>query len=183
MSPRTKPSLAAVVLNVCLFFSCFASPALAQQGQAQVQQLVESGKITSQQAQQATEALEKGQINPEAVKQLQNEGKLGALTPAEIEAGKKILEQTQEGDQPQPPEPPRQEEPPQQTEEEFLKKISVGQRPALTIFGHELFSRPPSTFAPISAIPVSNNYIIGPGDEVKVLMWGRLQSSNPFESE
>jgi protein involved in polysaccharide export with SLBB domain len=66
-------------------------------------------------------------------------------------------------------------------EEDFFQKISVPEPPSLEIFGHKLFSHPPSTFAPIKAMPVSNEYVIGPGDEIKILMWGRLDASYSLE--
>ncbi|MGD0074013.1 MAG: SLBB domain-containing protein [Candidatus Binataceae bacterium] len=46
----------------------------------------------------------------------------------------------------------------------------------LTQFGYSLFtsSSTMSTFAPVDNVPVGNDYIIGPGDELDVLMWGRL---------
>jgi protein involved in polysaccharide export with SLBB domain len=46
----------------------------------------------------------------------------------------------------------------------------------LKLFGHEVFSRLPGTFAPPTSIPVSEDYLVGPGDEIKVLMWGRIDA-------
>ncbi|MCD4689924.1 SLBB domain-containing protein [bacterium] len=40
-------------------------------------------------------------------------------------------------------------------------------------FGYELFAGAPTTFAPATDIPVSDDYIIGPGDEVHVQLYGR----------
>ncbi|SEB84028.1 SLBB domain-containing protein [Terriglobus roseus] len=42
----------------------------------------------------------------------------------------------------------------------------------LPIFGQDLFSKPPSTFAPVDQIPVTPDYVLGPGDEVLLRMWG-----------
>ncbi|MFC1799001.1 SLBB domain-containing protein, partial [Thermodesulfobacteriota bacterium] len=39
----------------------------------------------------------------------------------------------------------------------------------------------PETFEPIKTAPVSNDYIIGPGDEIKILMWGRLDATYSLE--
>ncbi|RBW48274.1 SLBB domain-containing protein [Marinobacter sp. F3R11] len=39
-------------------------------------------------------------------------------------------------------------------------------------YGYELFEGKPSTFAPVTEIPVPTNYILGPGDELKVQLWG-----------
>ncbi|MCD6307177.1 MAG: SLBB domain-containing protein [Deltaproteobacteria bacterium] len=57
----------------------------------------------------------------------------------------------------------------------FKTKLYEG-RPELEIFGHKLFAEPPSTFAPVKDMPVSEDYVIGPGDEIKILMWGRLDA-------
>jgi hypothetical protein len=46
----------------------------------------------------------------------------------------------------------------------------------LQLFGHEIFSRPPETFAPPSSVPVTEDYVVGPGDEIKVMMWGRIDA-------
>lgn len=40
-------------------------------------------------------------------------------------------------------------------------------------FGYELFAGAPTTFAPATDIPVSADYIIGPGDEVRVQLYGK----------
>jgi len=179
--------LNAVILFVAAcILSCLPSCLVfAQEVPGGVQQLIESGKITPQQAQEANKAYEKGEATPEALRRFQQEGKLGTLSPEEIRAGKRIMEEMKQVRE-KPPEPavekaeqPIGEERPEQDEEdeeEFFKKGITKPRPRLTIFGHELFRRPPSTFAPISAIPVSNDYVIGPGDEIKVLMWGRLDA-------
>jgi protein involved in polysaccharide export with SLBB domain len=47
----------------------------------------------------------------------------------------------------------------------------------LPIFGHELFKTPPSTFAPADQIPASPEYIVGPGDEVLLRIWGHTNQN------
>ncbi len=47
----------------------------------------------------------------------------------------------------------------------------------LPIFGHELFRTPPSTFAPADQIPASPDYIVGPGDEVLLRIWGHTNQN------
>ncbi|HYC48506.1 MAG TPA: SLBB domain-containing protein [Burkholderiales bacterium] len=49
---------------------------------------------------------------------------------------------------------------------------SVGRQ--LPIFGHDLFDTAPSTFAPVDEVPVTQDYVIGPGDEVHVRAWGQV---------
>jgi polysaccharide biosynthesis/export protein len=43
---------------------------------------------------------------------------------------------------------------------------------ALQPFGYDLFSRPRSTFAPVTDIPVPIDYVLGPGDNVYVQLFG-----------
>ncbi len=42
-------------------------------------------------------------------------------------------------------------------------------------FGYELFSRPPSTFAPVDQVPVGPDYVIGPDDEIRIAVWGKVE--------
>jgi polysaccharide export outer membrane protein len=47
----------------------------------------------------------------------------------------------------------------------------------LVQFGYELFAGSPTTFAPATDIPVSSDYIIGPGDEIHVQLYGKTNFS------
>jgi len=47
---------------------------------------------------------------------------------------------------------------------------------ALQLFGYDLFSGVPESFSPPTNVPVTDDYIVGPGDEIKVLMWGRIDA-------
>lgn len=49
---------------------------------------------------------------------------------------------------------------------------SVGR--VLPMYGYNLFSQPPSTFAPVGNIPVPQDYVIGPGDEIVLTGWGQV---------
>src|SRR5271156_1752010 len=62
-------------------------------------------------------------------------------------------------------------EPPPSEFEEFVAS-SVGRR--LPIYGHNLFDHVPSTFAPLDRIPVTDDYQIGPGDEILIRAWGQI---------
>jgi polysaccharide export outer membrane protein len=44
----------------------------------------------------------------------------------------------------------------------------------LDLFGQSLFRNVPSTFAPVDRIPVTPEYLIGPGDELLVRAWGQI---------
>jgi len=61
--------------------------------------------------------------------------------------------------------------------ERYLSASSPAE-PAVTLkpFGYDLFTGP--TLNPSADLPVSNDYIIGPGDEVSVLLWGRINGEH-----
>jgi protein involved in polysaccharide export with SLBB domain len=42
-------------------------------------------------------------------------------------------------------------------------------------FGYDLFRLAPETFAPTDMVPVGPSYVIGPGDEVRVSVWGKVE--------
>ncbi len=43
----------------------------------------------------------------------------------------------------------------------------------LALFGYDIFTRVPGTIAPVEGIPVPQNYIIGPGDNLIVQLYGK----------
>lgn len=49
---------------------------------------------------------------------------------------------------------------------------STGQ--TLPLYGYNLFQGAPSTFAPVENVPVTPEYIIGPGDELLIRAWGQI---------
>lgn len=44
----------------------------------------------------------------------------------------------------------------------------------LPMYGYDLFDDVPTTFAPVDRIPVTADYVIGPGDEVLIRTWGQV---------
>jgi protein involved in polysaccharide export with SLBB domain len=61
------------------------------------------------------------------------------------------------------------------TEFEQIVADTVG-RP-LPLFGQSLFVQAPSTFAPIDWMQVPSDYVIGPGDELQIKVWGQVEAS------
>jgi polysaccharide export outer membrane protein len=59
-----------------------------------------------------------------------------------------------------------------------LAAASVGR--VLPIYGIGLFANVPSTFAPVDRIPVTPEYVIGPGDELLIRMWGQVTLDGHF---
>lgn len=44
----------------------------------------------------------------------------------------------------------------------------------LPIYGASLFQNVPSTFSPLDNSPVPSDYVLGPGDEVRIRVWGQV---------
>ena len=57
---------------------------------------------------------------------------------------------------------------------EFQKFVASGIGQVLPIYGANLFRQVPSTFAPIDMAPVPSDFVIGPGDELRIRVWGQL---------
>ncbi|MDB9706660.1 SLBB domain-containing protein [Porticoccaceae bacterium] len=48
-------------------------------------------------------------------------------------------------------------------------------------FGYDLFAGSPNTFAPVTNVPVSPNYLLGPGDVLQVMLYGKTNSAFGLE--
>jgi protein involved in polysaccharide export with SLBB domain len=57
---------------------------------------------------------------------------------------------------------------------EFQKFVASTTGQILPIFGANLFRRVPSTFAPVDLAPVPPDFVVGPGDELRIRVWGQL---------
>jgi hypothetical protein len=82
-----------------------------------------------------------------------------------VPPGQEILDQQREMQnqmlmnlQPLPPLPP-------EPDIEFQEFVASSLGYSLNVFGHDLFEDVPSTFAPLDRVPVTPDYLIGPGDE------------------
>ena len=69
-----------------------------------------------------------------------------------------------------PPDPPT----------EFQKMVSSSTGKMLPIYGAQLFRGGPSTFAPLDRVPVTPDYVIGPGDELLIQVWGQVRLNSHF---
>ena len=67
----------------------------------------------------------------------------------------------------QPPLPPEPPSPFQQ-----MVEATTGEK--LEIYGVSLFRRVPTTFAPVQNVPVGPGYVMGPGDEIALLLSGQI---------
>src|SRR3984885_14549767 len=57
---------------------------------------------------------------------------------------------------------------------EFQQMIANSIGKMLPIYGVNLFLNPPSTFAPLNIVPVTPDYVVGPGDELLIQVWGQV---------
>lgn len=63
---------------------------------------------------------------------------------------------------------------------EFQQAIANSIGKMLPIYGASLFRNPPSTFAPLNLVPVTPDYVIGPGDELLIQLWGQVTLNSRF---
>lgn len=63
---------------------------------------------------------------------------------------------------------------------EFQQVVAASSGRVLPIFGIDLFNSTPSTFAPVDNIPVTPDYVIGPGDEIRLQIWGQVNQRGSF---
>lgn len=57
---------------------------------------------------------------------------------------------------------------------EFQMFVSASLGKELPLYGHDLFVDAPNTFSPLENIPVTADYVIGPGDELQIHGWGQV---------
>ena len=63
---------------------------------------------------------------------------------------------------------------------EFQMMVANSTGKMLPIFGAKLFRVPPSTFAPLDMVPVTPDYVVGPGDELLIQVWGQVTLNSRF---
>ena len=63
---------------------------------------------------------------------------------------------------------------------EFQQLIANSIGKMLPIYGVNLFRNLPSTFAPLNLVPVTPDYVVGPGDELLIQMWGQVTLNGRF---
>lgn len=79
------------------------------------------------------------------------------------------------GTQDAPPFPsPADRKPQTEPPTDFQRFVASSIGEILPLFGSDLFGDVPTTFAPLDRIPVSSDYVIGPGDEIVLRIWGQV---------
>ena len=66
---------------------------------------------------------------------------------------------------------------PTRSETEFEQMVADSLGRPLPLFGQSLFVQAPSTFAPVDFMEIPSDYIIGPGDELQVKVWGQIEAN------
>ncbi|EKO3586393.1 SLBB domain-containing protein [Vibrio metschnikovii] len=67
---------------------------------------------------------------------------------------------------------------PDKAEQHPLNKQDQEKEPELKRFGLDLFAASPTTFAPVSDVPVPSDYRVGPNDEIIVQLFGKDNSTH-----
>jgi len=63
-------------------------------------------------------------------------------------------------------------------EDDLLNPIVSAKFPSgLKQFGYDVFNQLALTFTPLTNVPVAGDYILGPGDELKIYLWGNIQQN------
>jgi protein involved in polysaccharide export with SLBB domain len=70
-----------------------------------------------------------------------------------------------------------QTETPLRPETEFEQMVADSVGRVLPLFGQSLFRQTPSTFSPADWVQVPSDYIIGPGDELQIKVWGQVEAN------
>ena len=68
----------------------------------------------------------------------------------------------------------------QQPPTEFQRLVVDSIGSSLPIFGADLFTNVPDTFAHLNDIPVGADYVIGPGDELRIQVFGQINQQGSF---
>lgn len=116
---------------------------------------------------------EPGAVAPPTDVRADDRQRLNVQVPGEIRTGGEPLRGelvTPRGEGMQSP--PFPQPPAELTEFQQFVYASTGR--VLPIYGRQLFDNVPSTFAPVDRIPVTADYVIGPGDEILIRGWGQI---------
>jgi len=153
---------------------------LPPQQQAEIQK-----KLSPQQQKAAQEVIQqKGGLTPEAVEILKTMPEFQGLTPDDIMKGKEAIEK-KEAIKKDEPQLPKEKIVISKDEEKSIfgryrtiakyQEISTNLMP----FGYEFFrDAAVKVITDRKDIPAPASYVVGPGDEVKILLWGRINADH-----
>jgi len=116
-------------------------------------------------------------LTPEGVEAIRNDPQFKDIKPEEVGEGKALLK-SKEVKAPEPGKPqaapgaPEAAKPASLFERYLSDSSALDVSTALKPFGYELFQNTQVNSA--NDLPVASDYVVGPGDEVNVLVWGRI---------
>jgi len=64
---------------------------------------------------------------------------------------------------------------PLKTKSEFERYAEDATGRRLPVYGRQMFDEVPTTFAPLENVPVPADYVLGPGDELLIRAWGKVE--------
>lgn len=64
---------------------------------------------------------------------------------------------------------------PLRTRSEFEQFAEDATGRPLPVYGRRLFDEVPTTFSPVEHVPVPANYVVGPGDQLLIRAWGKIE--------
>jgi len=138
-----------------------------------------------------------GQLTPEAVEALKARPEFKGLSPEDVAKGKQLLEQQEKGQKEGQKEDQKEAEKIEKRETPWTERTVIGGEEdkdslfvrsrtlgkyqaistALRLFGSDFFrDAAVRVLTDRKDIPVPLQYVIGPGDEVKILLWGRVNA-------
>ncbi len=124
-----------------------------------------------------------GQLTPEAIETLKNNPEFKDIKPEDIAKGAELLKkkEAEKGLEKKLSEEPKEVGKPEHTAEKgslFDRYSSTDSSQSISIalkpFGYDLFDG--VVLTPSPDLPVAADYMIGPGDEINILLWGRLNA-------
>jgi len=192
------PFLFVLVVSMILVFPLSTLSAEAPSSSPFSPALIPS--LTPAQAMAIQEAVRKGELTPEVAQIIQENPELKSLLPPNIreqlesEAGGMVLDNAVLGEANGAA--VKEEREKEERERKrlakrydwkesvyvsrlFLSRLSNGEAAQLIHFGHELFDPRPGSERPVmgDSYPVPDDYVIGPGDEIVVKLWGRMEGT------
>lgn len=63
---------------------------------------------------------------------------------------------------------------PQTAKSEFEFYAEAAANRPMPVYGRQLFEDVPTTFAPVDNVPVPADYVVGPGDQLLIRVWGKI---------
>jgi protein involved in polysaccharide export with SLBB domain len=64
---------------------------------------------------------------------------------------------------------------PLRTRSEFERFVEDATGRQLPVYGRQLFDEVPTTFSPMEDVPVPAHYVVGPGDQLLIRVWGKIE--------